>query len=231
MCRPPTAWTVSGCAFLAVLPQGADEDAGGVQLVAAQFGHQPPPVRSHNRQRHSSSMAERGGRWPSVDRLVAEVRRVERLVRVPGLPLGDLLLPTARSSAGSFSFASFFSKLLQSCRRSCRSTCLAVERDFAARQRLLPTVAAWQVAAVPLGANVVDLAQQAPVNQIHGVVVQHAVVPLVAGRQVAGPVSSAKRPMTLHWATLWAISFSVSTCLPAFIASRPPERAGAAAGR
>ena len=51
------------------------------------------------------------------------------------------------------------------------------------RQRHRPTVVARQVAAVPLGPNAVDLADQAAPNRIHRVVVQDAVVPLVARGQ------------------------------------------------
>ena len=52
------------------------------------------------------------------------------------------------------------------------------------RQRLLPTIAAGQVAAVPLGPDVVDFAEQAPLDHVDGVVVEHAVMPLVADGEV-----------------------------------------------
>ncbi len=52
-------------------------------------------------------------------------------------------------------------------------------------QRRLPTVVAGEVAAVPLGADVVQLAQQPLAEQFHRVVVEDAVMALVAGGQQA----------------------------------------------
>ena len=51
------------------------------------------------------------------------------------------------------------------------------------RQRLLPTVLAGQVAAVPLGADVVQIAQHAAPDRVDRVGVEDVVVPLVAGGQ------------------------------------------------
>ena len=49
--------------------------------------------------------------------------------------------------------------------------------------RLLPTVVTRQVAAVPLGADVVQFAQSALADQIDRVIVENVVVSLVAGGQ------------------------------------------------
>ena len=49
--------------------------------------------------------------------------------------------------------------------------------------RLLPAIVARQVAAVPLGADVVQLAQQPLADHLDRVVVEDVVVPLVAGGQ------------------------------------------------
>ena len=49
--------------------------------------------------------------------------------------------------------------------------------------RLLPAIVARQVAAVPLGADRVQLAQHALANQLHRVVIQNVVVTLVTGGQ------------------------------------------------
>ena len=87
------------------------------------------------------------------------------------------------------------------------------------RHRLLPTVFAGQIAAVPLGADVVQLAQHAAPDRVHRVGVEDVVVPLVAGGQDQLGSGSATRAMSLHSWTLWAISFSVITCRPAFMAA------------
>ena len=59
-----------------------------------------------------------------------------------------------------------------------------VDRPFTAGKRHLPTIAAWQIAAMPLGTNVVQLSEQAETQQVHCVVIQHAVVALVSGGQM-----------------------------------------------
>ena len=77
---------------------------------------------------------------------------------------------------------------------------------------------------MPLGANVVDVAEQAAADLIDRVVVQNAVMPLMADGQddrVAVGVLrllGAAGPFPCTAPTVWAISFSVSTCLPARIA-------------
>ena len=53
----------------------------------------------------------------------------------------------------------------------------------ARRQRHGPTIVAGQVAAVPAGVDVVQIAEQAVADQLHGVVVEDVIVPLVAHRQ------------------------------------------------
>ena len=63
--------------------------------------------------------------------------------------------------------------------------------DFAVRQPSRPPASlasnyrARQIAAVPLCANVVQLPEQPPLDQMHGVVVEHAVMTLMPGGQIA----------------------------------------------
>ena len=155
------------------------------------------------------------------ERLIAVVLGLDLGVFHPGFPLGDLLLEEGRfgrdlgpSSAGS---RSRLSSLLAIGRRP---SSVAVDAlPLAAGQRRLPAVAARQIAAVPLGANVVQLAEQAPPDQVARRCRTARCSAADDRPPDRGLSCSANRPITLHWATLWAISFSVSTCLPACIAS------------
>ena len=72
---------------------------------------------------------------------------------------------------------------------------------------------------MPLGADVVDVAQHAALDLVHGLGVEDVVVPLVAGGQVQLRSPAATRAISLHSWTLWPMSFSVSTCRPAFMAA------------
>ena len=61
---------------------------------------------------------------------------------------------------------------------------------------------------MPLGANVVDVADQALADLVDRVVVQNAVMPLMADGEddriaAASCVAAATRAISLHWATLW----------------------------
>ena len=108
------------------------------------------------------------------------------------------------SGRGRNSFDNFFLQL--------------IVRLGARRQRLLPAIVAGQVAAMPLGADVVQVAEHAAPDGVHGVGVEDAVVPLVAGGQEQLGLA-ATRAISLHSWTLWPMSFSVMTCRPAFMAA------------
>ena len=59
----------------------------------------------------------------------------------------------------------------------------SVGSNFTAGNRQRPRVSARCVVAMPLSPNVVDFAQQAPLDQVDGVVIENAVVTLVTDRQ------------------------------------------------
>ena len=54
---------------------------------------------------------------------------------------------------------------------------------FAAGNRQGPRIASWKIVAVPLGANVMDLSDDSPVDQVDCVVVQNVVVTLMSDRK------------------------------------------------
>ena len=71
---------------------------------------------------------------------------------------------------------------------------------------------------MPLGADRMQIADHAPLDPVLRLPVLDVVVPLVADRQIEF-LSFAVRAISLHWLTSWAMSFSVMTCSPWFIAA------------
>ena len=189
-----------GVLRVAVVNRG-DEDAGGVQLVAAQLGHQarPGPVP----QAPADQLFDCRSRVDHLARgvldlllLVAELRGVDDLVGDLGLNLDDLslderdLLLDGSHVAGDLLglFLGFELKLFFCFEQALQVVVeLLGQRivEFALlRHRLLPAIVTGQVVAVPLGADVVQLAQHAAANQVDRAIVEDVVVPLVAGDQV-----------------------------------------------
>ena len=76
--------------LLAILAQSADEDAGRVQLVAAQFGHQSTtgafPQAPTAQFRHGIDLR----RVVQLETFIAEVLGLQFAIRVPGGPLSQL---------------------------------------------------------------------------------------------------------------------------------------------
>ena len=147
------------------------EDAGGVELVAAELGHQAsaravpePPADQLLQRRANGTVADRLFR-------VAILRGIDGLVEDLRLELGDLLLECVDvGRLGGLEILLPAGELLG-------ERCVA-------RHRRLPRVFAREVAAVPLGADRVDVSDQfRGADRVDGVVVEDAVVPLVAGGQ------------------------------------------------
>ena len=90
MCRPPTAATDSGRAFVPVVRAWRDENAGRVELMAAQLGHQaaagavPQPPADQFLERRT-----RFRRSAACHVLVAVVGRLDVLIFDLGLHLGQ----------------------------------------------------------------------------------------------------------------------------------------------
>ena len=172
----------------------------------------PPPVRSQSRQRISSSSG--GSLVLAAVELLGLV--AEALGAEPSVVF-ELLLMLRESL---FALLASRPRLVPSRHRPLllRSGDVLGELFEAfvrARQRRLPAVVAGQVAAVPLGADVVQIAEQAVLDRVR----RRCRTGCCSAAGDRWPdrlprLPAATRPISLHWATLWAISFSVSTCLP-----------------
>jgi hypothetical protein len=165
-----------GLSFLAVLPQRGNENRSGIQLMAAQFGHQSAPRPLE--QPPATEFFQRRAFVIAIFLVqVAEVFGLDRLVGVPGGPLRDLPRQFF-ACLGIFGSLEIRLEPLQLIFDAIHHPAGA-DNFFAAGQWLLPTVAARQIPAMPLGANVVDFAEQSPAQQVDGVVVENVVVPLM----------------------------------------------------
>ena len=112
---------------------------------------------------------------------VAVSGRIDRFVRVPGFPLRQLMGEQLDPLRILFLLQLGFQiPDLVADRIVQFAVAIAL---LATGQVLGPAVLAGQVTTMPLGLDVVQLPQHAPANQIHGVVVEHAVVALMTGGQ------------------------------------------------
>ncbi len=155
MYRPPTACTVSGWAFLPSLRRALTKIPAASSWWLPSSAIKPPPVRLHSRQRQSSAIDGNLRAVTEREVSVVEVLGVDVAVAVPGFPLRQLVLDTTRRVSDHVrrpaAFLSSLSFLAIGSRTSFRRH---VDRDFAAGQRLRPTVTAGQVAAMPLRLDV-----------------------------------------------------------------------------
>ena len=175
---------------------GRDEDARRVELMAAQLGHQagagavPEPPADQFLDRR-----------PVVDHLARGVLDLHRSRsrtsrrRRSRRPVGPRPAPAASATAsiaaprGRRPIPSRYSLQLLDQLLGQRIVRLDLRRH-----RLLPTVLARQIAAVPLGADVVQIAQHAAPDRVDRVGVEDVVVPLVAGGQDAARSARPRGP-------------------------------------
>ena len=147
------------------------KDARRVELVATQLRHQaaagplPEPPANEFLERRPRGAVGHGQRG------VAMLCRVDVGVEQLGLGLGDPL-PQGVDVGG----LRFVERLLP--------TRELLEEHLVARHRRLPGILAGKIAAVPLGPDRVEVADQASgADRVDGVVIQDAVMSLVAGGQ------------------------------------------------
>ena len=162
--------------FLSIGAQSAAEDGGCIELVTPELTHQartgsieesPTDELFHRRNRSIS------------DRLflVTEPNRIDRIGK-PCFLLSDLSLELFdfRWTLGLLQILD----ILVQIRFDAIGLGIWITTDHWGLPRIVPR----QVSSVPLSADVVELAEHTPTDQMDCVVVQNAVVPLVAGCQV-----------------------------------------------
>ena len=155
--------------LLPVAAHRRHEDPRRVELMAAKLGHQAaagavpePPADQFLERRPRRAVAEGHLR-------VAKLLRVDILVEDLGLHLGDPLLE--RIDVGRLGVVEILLPAGE-----------LFQRPIVARHRRLPGILAGEIAAVPLGPDRVEIAEELRLaDRVDGVVVEDAVVSLMAG--------------------------------------------------
>ena len=146
----------------AVFAKRRAEDGRRIQLMRAEFGHQA--AAGAVPQSPATQFFHGGANVTVGDRLcyVSVLLGVDLAVSVPLFPLRNLLVSSC-TLAGSVVASSSRLKLLSLSTMRLTSLLLAVDGDnfIGTGNRHRPTVVARQIAAMPLSADVMQLAQQA----------------------------------------------------------------------
>src|SRR4051794_11129539 len=152
--------------LLAIFPQGGNENARRIELMAAKLGHQTAARALE--QSPAAELFERRSRAAAIELeiVVAILARIDFFVLDPRFPLRDLLIEHSCLRQIFFAISAVL-QLFQLVGDEIDLDLLAVDHRFdRKRQGLLPTVIARQIAAMPLRPDVMDFAQEAPLYQV-----------------------------------------------------------------